>query len=279
MPETTPASAFFHTENRGLSAARNLGIRAAMETDSDYLVFADSDDWLEDDMVERLVSAVLAKNADVVVCGEYLERSDRTRQFRYGDRLYTGPDAAKALTLGKMSSRMMNKIWRKECFETVRFPEGRVFEDVSVMYRIFYGCETVATVRDILYHYREREGSIARTCSIRNRYDCWLAVKERCDFFLACAPDDLLLTETCRQQCVRAAAKLWHACHAAPREERERYAAQLKEVSAYIRKNVPLFGRRNWRAGGRILSVPTRSASPLSFGFVSALYALRPEKK
>ena len=265
----------FHTENRGLSAARNLGIRAAMETDSTFLVFVDSDDWLEDDMIERLASAAEATGADVVLCGEYLEYPDKTRQYRYAARLYSGQAAAKALVLGMLSNHVMSKIWRKECFETIRFPEGRVYEDVAVVYKIFYGCTAVATIRDILYHYREREGSIVHTFSIRNRYDCWLAVKERYDFFLACATDDPLLPDTCLQQCVRAAGKLWDAYHAAPREEREQYAAKLKEVSAFTRKNVPFFGCRNWRPATRTLSVPTRSASSLSFACISAMYALR----
>ena len=265
----------FHTENGGISAARNVGIRAAMETDSAYLVFIDSDDWLEDDMIERLVSAALAKGADVVVCGEYLEYPDRTRQLRYGDRIYTGPDAVKALVLNKMRSRVMNKIWRKECFETIRFPEGRVYEDIAVVYRIFYGCSAVATIRDILYHYREREGSTVHTGSIRNLYDRWLAVKERYDFFAAGAPDDPLLTDACLQQCIRTAGKLWRACSAAPEEERKRYAAECKEIAAFLRKNVPLTGRRNWQPAVRILYAPTRSATRFSFRYVRTLYALR----
>ena len=53
-----------HKENGGVSSARNVGIEAAK---GDYLLFADSDDYVEQDMVEKLLSGI--GNDDIAICG------------------------------------------------------------------------------------------------------------------------------------------------------------------------------------------------------------------
>lgn len=54
-----------HQRNRGVSAARNLGIKLAS---APYLTFIDSDDWVEDDALESLLSAMEESCADMVMC-------------------------------------------------------------------------------------------------------------------------------------------------------------------------------------------------------------------
>lgn len=54
-----------HQRNRGVSAARNLGIKLAS---APYLTFIDSDDWVEDDALESLLSAMKESCADMVMC-------------------------------------------------------------------------------------------------------------------------------------------------------------------------------------------------------------------
>ena len=74
-------SKIFHTENHGLSAARNLGLEYARKNGSEYVGFVDSDNWIEPDMFEVLYAAATKYHADVVECGVYSEVPDKTEVF------------------------------------------------------------------------------------------------------------------------------------------------------------------------------------------------------
>ena len=56
----------FHTENNGLSSARNLGLR---EAKGEYIGFVDSDDWIDPDMYEILLRRIEESGTNVSVCG------------------------------------------------------------------------------------------------------------------------------------------------------------------------------------------------------------------
>ena len=66
----------FHTENRGLSAARNLGID---EAGGEYINFIDSDDWFELNAIETAVNAAIDSKADIV-CFRYVKEYKNTRK-------------------------------------------------------------------------------------------------------------------------------------------------------------------------------------------------------
>ena len=57
-----------HKKNSGVSDSRNLGIQKA---NGDYLMFVDSDDWLDKSMVEKMLFAAKTFSADLVICGYY----------------------------------------------------------------------------------------------------------------------------------------------------------------------------------------------------------------
>ena len=65
----------FHTENRGLSCARNLGLD---EAKGEWIGFVDSDDWIEPDMYEALLKKAEETGADIVECGVFREYPGRT---------------------------------------------------------------------------------------------------------------------------------------------------------------------------------------------------------
>ncbi|MBR2040186.1 MAG: glycosyltransferase family 2 protein [Clostridia bacterium] len=75
--KTDPRIKVIHKQNGGLSSARLAGFK---EAEGEYILFVDSDDYIEKDMVEKLVFAIKEKNADLVICGYYTQFGDRNEE-------------------------------------------------------------------------------------------------------------------------------------------------------------------------------------------------------
>ena len=166
----------FHTENRGVSAARNLGLRVAK---GEYIGFVDSDDWIEPDMYEVLLKRIEETGADISVCGVFYEFTTKSIESPCVETIYDPNDAVYALICGDLKIQVMNKLWSKEMARLFQFPEGHAFEDIFTVHRVLMKSKKVATVEKTLYRYRQRKGSIARAYSMDNLVDYWTAVHER----------------------------------------------------------------------------------------------------
>ncbi|BBA29906.1 glycosyltransferase family 2 protein [Prevotella melaninogenica] len=148
-----------HQTNKGLSAARNAGIEVAM---GDYLTFVDSDDFIAEGTYAALL-AVLATHPDYDIL-EYpalLYYGSKTKQ-----RLLTFSDTTISsirdywLGGGHLHSYACNKLFRRELFADVRFPEGKVFEDVYTYPFLLQRARVVATTSAGLYYYCQNDKGI-----------------------------------------------------------------------------------------------------------------------
>ena len=80
----------FHTDNHGVSAARNLGIKKAV---GKYIAFIDADDRIKRNFLEKLYCAITEENADLSVCGYYEVRKNKAvthlhKNYGSGDKDY-----------------------------------------------------------------------------------------------------------------------------------------------------------------------------------------------
>lgn len=166
-----------HQKNGGLSAARNTGIEAAR---GNWLGFVDSDDFVAPDFYEKLYNAAVSANADCAMCSVQLIHEDGSRmdtppQWKvYGG--YTGEDILKTITWQNNAPYLVawNKLYRREVFRTLRYPVGRINEDVFVFAELFDTIKMVACVEQPLYFYRQRTGSIMQSkCTLRNLDEMW----------------------------------------------------------------------------------------------------------
>lgn len=168
-----------HKENGGISSARNAGLDIAT---GDIIAFIDSDDWIELDMFERMVDLKIQTGADIVCCdwvrtdgiNEY-ERTNLNKQ--YGDIL-TGESIAKEILLGKIGSYVWNSLYDRECWENIRFPVGRVFEDIAVTFLAFERAQKVAFLDAPLYNYRINNNGITQSHNPAKYYHFFLGYKE-----------------------------------------------------------------------------------------------------
>ena len=185
-----------HQKNGGLSAARNTGIEAAR---GNWLGFVDSDDFVAPDFYEKLYNAAVNADADCAVCSVQLTHEDGSRmdtppQWKAYGGGYTGEEILKTITWQDNVPYLVawNKLYRREVFRTLRYPVGRINEDVFVFAELFDTIKKVACVEQPLYFYRQRTGSIMQSkCTLRSLDEFWGMV-ECFDYFMAHGYKELL---------------------------------------------------------------------------------------
>ena len=99
----------FHTENRGLSSARNYGLQQAK---GEFVGFVDSDDWIEPDMFMNLLQRMEEAGADFCVCGYWEENGASKDIHQFDEASYTTSEALNAL----LAERINNNVWNNSYF-------------------------------------------------------------------------------------------------------------------------------------------------------------------
>ncbi|MEE0267331.1 MAG: glycosyltransferase [Bacteroidales bacterium] len=150
-------------ENKGLSGARNTGIRQAHGC---YLLFVDSDDVLLPGAIEELMSLAIDNNADVVDSG-HIRFADRTRKglrTKIMADIYDALQRPQTLSLNLSSSGITGypwgKIFKTELFNKVHFPQGYWFEDTLVWMILEPLCKRKVTSNKLTCRYRMNPNSI-----------------------------------------------------------------------------------------------------------------------
>ena len=80
-------------------------------------------------------------------------------------------------------------MYRMNVFEGVCFPEGRSFEDVAVMYKIFLNAKSIYTLNEKLYFYLQRHNSIVASMNVKKLEDLYISRKEQYDSLASIYPD------------------------------------------------------------------------------------------
>ena len=151
----------FSKANGGLSSARNYGLDYV---ETPYVMFVDCDDYVDCNFVKRMYEEIEKTKADIVSCGVVRETVNGNILELFGCQTEQLIEVEKDPDIiCKMHVVAWNKIYRKTLFDSVRFPNGYVFEDSMTTPRLVARSNRVGFVSDILYHYVMWDGSITRS--------------------------------------------------------------------------------------------------------------------
>ena len=150
-----------HKENGGLSDARNIGIDWAFtNSDSEWLAFIDSDDWVHPKYLELLHYAAIDNESDVACCffeectGDYCFSEDSIRDIR----IFNVEEFF--CSYPRTAIVAWAKIYRKYLFERIRYPFGKIHEDSLVIYKVLFAVDSMPVIMNPLYAYFKNDRGI-----------------------------------------------------------------------------------------------------------------------
>ena len=139
-------------ENKGLPQARAAGVRVAK---GEFIAHVDSDDWVEPDLVERVVEKAVSTGADFVYYDFWKVHSG----YRKLDREKHYETADKELYMRRLYSYLAygyvwNKFARKSLYQHLFFPKYNMHEDIVIATQLLYRAQHIEQLSVPLVHYR-----------------------------------------------------------------------------------------------------------------------------
>lgn len=177
-----------HKKNGGLSSARNAGIDIAK---GEYLMFVDSDDYVEPNFCEKAFQIIKENNVTCASFGYFEHKNNIIRSLgTINPRIINAEEGILSVITSNdiIFNLACNKIFHKNLFRTIRFPNGKLFEDQGTTYKLFDAAGMIYVDSSPLYHYVRRKDSITAgnntgdTSSSRDFNDIYDSWYERLQF-------------------------------------------------------------------------------------------------
>ena len=143
-------------ENGGLPSARKSGLEAA---EGEYILFADSDDWLELDAVERVMALAERTDADILYFDLVKEYGGGKQSVKH-ERTYTAENRLRWIENMfnyRSFGYTVTKCFRRKLYtdNKIVFPKLGMHEDICLMAQIIFYAQSIAQLPEPLYHYRK----------------------------------------------------------------------------------------------------------------------------
>lgn len=166
---------FRHIKNRGLSAARNTGIKHAA---AEFLMFVDSDDWVSSDFCKEAYETAIYYHADLVMFGYQHVKElginkmefDSIELVKMNSLSY---EEAIDLTFEEFGMVAWNKLYHKKLFDDIHYPEGYLYEDTGTTYKLIWKAGCIYNINKILYYYFIRSDSITKRQPTKRSLNDW----------------------------------------------------------------------------------------------------------
>ena len=268
----------FHTENRGLAAARNLGINRSR---GEYIGFVDSDDWIEPDMYETLIQTMKGTGAEICECGLWDEYNDHSvlhispKIQHQSQVVFNKNDTLIALAEEMITNPTWNKLYHRAVFENISFPEGKNYEDIAVMHWIMEKVEKYVLIAKPEYHYRQRNQSISQTRNAKNLIDCADAYLNRYKFYQENHPYLFMQNkEAILQIAALGISRVWRWWYGCNKEDKASYHKTIWQLKQFSDENIPFWGFQSWPVHLRLSMAFSKYDCNVSFAVLYGLNQL-----
>lgn len=142
-----------HKQNTGIAIVRNTCLDNAT---GDYILFIDSDDWIEQDMVEKLVYTIQKGEADIAACDFTMDYINNKRIYHYEDYSNSCNENLKKAINYNIGTVLWKLLIKRNLFvnNKIRFiPHLDVGEDYVMTIKIYYYAKKISYIHETLYHY------------------------------------------------------------------------------------------------------------------------------
>lgn len=168
----------YEKENGGLSSARNYGLDKAT---GKYVIFIDSDDYIDKFMIQVLVSQIEKTSSDMIECNFFYDYETKNKvkpDYRYFYR-----DKKEFLAKGRVL--VCNKIFRKSVIDkyNLRFQEGIHYEDIGFTHKFVLNSKKVDYVESAFYYYVQRSDSIIGNNNYKGKLDIIMALDDLIKYY------------------------------------------------------------------------------------------------
>ena len=154
----------FEQENQGPGGAKNTGLENAT---GDYIIFIDSDDWIENDFIEKMLKKAEEKDYDIVYC-DWIEEDEQGKQIKIGkiseNKDKTLEEIVKMNMTEKIPCGASRKIIKREIIEhsRARFSTMLSGEEFYYTLKTILEAKNVGFTQGVYYHYVQRKASQSR---------------------------------------------------------------------------------------------------------------------
>ncbi len=159
-----------HKKNGGLSSARNAGID---KCSGEYIALVDSDDYIQKNMIGSLCRCCQKYAADIGCTNKVRVKSNgkKAPDFTSKEEQCLTNKEALRLMLVSYDPSAWDKIYRRELFDGIRFPEGKLYEDIATIPKLILKAKKVCYDGKVGYYYMQNDDSIVHKDFTRNKLD------------------------------------------------------------------------------------------------------------
>lgn len=146
-------------DNGGVGKARNTGLNFAT---GKYICFVDADDYIQQDYIEVLLSDIISVGSDIATCNYFYEKSGKLKQKKMRSFVCSPIEAVQEMWhVGKITVAPWAKLYKKNLWDDVRFPEYYAGEDYATTYKVFLKANKISYLGTPKYVYCYDEGSLS----------------------------------------------------------------------------------------------------------------------